>query len=224
MNYFSEQDIRDIVTNIVNQAGGGASRSGCAAQGQEILVEISARHVHLDRETMDILFGKGSELTPKRDLSQPGQFLSEERVKLVTAKGEISNVGVLGPLRPKTQVELSFTDARILGLKAPIRLSGDLDGSADVIIVGPKGVVTARNSTIVAKAHAHMTPADAKKYGVKDGEVVSLQLGDERKITMNEVLVRVSDSAGLAVHIDYDEANAANVSGSQIIGRLIKNR
>ena len=225
MNYFSEQDIRDIVTSIVTQAGGNkAARSGgCNAKGQEILVEISARHVHLDRETMDILFGKGSELTPKRDLSQPGQFLSEERVKLVTAKGEISNVGVLGPLRPQTQVELSFTDARILGLKAPIRLSGDLDNSADVIIIGPKGVAVAKNSTIIAKAHAHMTPADARNYGVKDGEIVSLELGDERKITMNNVLVRVSDSAGLAVHIDYDEANAANVSGSNIVGRLIKN-
>ena len=226
MNYFSENDIRDIVSRVIAQsgicAGGGERDSGEA--GKEIPVEISARHVHLTREAMDTLFGKGSELTRKRDLSQPGQFLAEERVKLVTARGQLSNVGILGPLRGENQVELSLTDARTLGVEAPICLSGDLEGAADVLIVGPKGVVTARESAIVAKAHVHMTPADAREYGVHDGEHVGIRLGTERAITLNDVIVRVRENYALAVHIDFDEANAAQVSGSHITGLLQKAR
>lgn len=227
MNYFSEKDIKDIVSSVLAQSGLGKAGTCCAAddgEGQEIPIEISARHVHLDRESLDILFGKDYKLTKKRDLSQTGQYLSEERVKLVTPRGQIASVGILGPLRSKNQVELSFSDARILGVKAPIRLSGDLEGAADVLIVGPKGVVTAKGSVIIAKAHVHMTAEDAANYGVVDGEHVSISMGADRKVTLNDVIVRIREDYVLAVHIDYDEANAANVSGGHIVGRLIKNR
>ena len=216
MNYYSENDIKQIVADVLASCGIGA-------QAMEIPVEISARHVHLSRADMDALFGANYNLTRKRDLSQPGQYLCEERVKLVTQSGEIANVAVLGPERKDTQVELSLTDARTLGIKAPIRLSGDLTGASDVVIVGPKGVIAAKGSVIIAKAHVHMTPADAKHYQVEHGQSVSVRMGTQRQITLNDVQVRVSPDFRLAVHIDYDEANAAQLSGSQIIGYLLKN-
>lgn len=222
MNYYSERDIRDIVTRVIADAGLVREKTR-KPEGQEIPVEISARHVHLTQEAVDVLFGKGYILTKKRSLSQPGQFLAEERVKLVTAKGQLNNIAILGPVRPENQVELSLTDARVLGVKAPICLSGDLEGAADVVIVGPKGVVTAERSVMVAKAHVHMTPADADTYGVENNERVSVRIGTERPVTLNDVIVRVRDDYALAVHIDFDEANAAQLSGDAI-GLLIKNR
>lgn len=221
MNYYSEQDIRDLVTRVLAQAGLGAADP---SQGPELPVEISARHVHLDRAALDALFGEGYELTKKRELSQPGQFLSEERVKLVTQRGQIDSVGILGPLREKTQVELSLTDARTLGIQAPIRLSGQLDGAADVLLVGPRGVVNARSAAIIARAHVHMTPEDARQYGVAHGESVGLRLDGDRTVTIENVVVRVSPEYRLAVHIDYDEANAAHLSGGHMTGQLLKNR
>ena len=221
MHYYSEKDIQDIVAGVLARTSLAA---GQAPQEKEIPVEISARHVHLRKADVEALFGKGYSLTRKRDLSQPGQYLCEERVKLVTEQGQIASVAVLGPERGDTQVELSLTDARSLGLKPPIRLSGDLSGACDVIIVGPRGVVTARGSVIVAKAHIHMTPQDARDYGVSDGEAVSIRLGQERSITLHDVLIRVNPQFRLAEHIDFDEANAAQVSGSKIIGRLIRSR
>lgn len=221
MHYYSEKDIQDIVAGVLARTSLAA---GQAPQEKEIPVEISARHVHLSKADVEALFGKGYSLTRKRDLSQPGQYLCEERVKLVTEQGQIASVAVLGPERGDTQVELSLTDGRSLGLKPPIRLSGDLSGACDVIIVGPRGVVTARGSVIVAKAHIHMTPQDARDYGVSDGEAVSIRLGQERSVTLHDVLIRVNPQFRLAVHIDFDEANAAQVSGSKIIGRLIRSR
>ena len=219
MNYYSEKDIRDIVASIVAQT----AVSPAADSAQTVPVEISARHVHLTREAVDKLFGAGYKLTPKRDLSQPGQFLSEERVKIVTRKGELDNIAVLGPERQAVQVELSMTDARALGLKAPIRLSGDLTGAADVIIIGPMGMIEAKGSAIVARAHLHMTPQDAQRYGVNNGEKVSIRMDTERPMTINDVEVRVSSTSKLAVHIDFDEANAAALSGDGQ-GWLIKGR
>lgn len=221
MHYYSEKDIQDIVAGVLARNGLTAPKSQA---GMEIPVEISARHVHLSKADVEILFGKGYTLTRKRDLSQPGQYLCEERVKLVTEQGQITSVAVLGPERSETQVELSLTDARGLGLKPPIRLSGDLSGACDVIILGPKGVVEAKGSVIAARAHIHMTPQDARNYGVADGEAVSIRLGQERGITLHDVLIRVSPQFCLAVHIDFDEANAAQVSGSKIVGSLIKSR
>ncbi|MBQ8390543.1 MAG: phosphate propanoyltransferase [Oscillibacter sp.] len=222
MNYFSEQDIRDIVSRVLASPAPAKVRPD--SPGKLIPVEISARHVHLTKEAVEVLFGKGYELTPKRELSQPGQYLCAERVKLVTAKGQLDNVAILGPVREENQVELSLTDARTLGVEAPIRLSGDLEGAADVLIVSSLGVVTAKKSVIVAKAHVHMTPADAKEYSVCDGEHVDIRMGTERPVTLNDVIVRVREDYALAVHIDFDEANAAQVRGSNITGHLIKSR
>jgi len=204
MNYWSEQDIRDIVAEVVAGAAKPACPSGC----EPIMVEVSARHVHLTREAMDILFGAGSELHQKRALSQPGEFLSDERVKLVTGKGEIASVAVLGPLRKAVQVELSMTDCRQLGVAAPVNLSGDLTGAGDVMLLGPAGYLMAKGSVIVAKAHIHMTPDDARRYGAKDGEHVRVRLSTGRPVTMDDVLVRVKPNFALAMHIDFDEANA----------------
>lgn len=220
MNYYSRNDIQDIVRSVL------AESTCCRSEesGQLIPLEISARHVHLTQEAVETLFGKGYQLTPKRPLSQPGQYLCEERVKLVTARGQIENVAILGPARPETQVELSLTDARTLGIEVPIRLSGDLSGAADVLIVTHLGVVTACKSAIAAKAHIHMTPADAKNYGVRDGERVDIRMGTERPVTMHDVIVRVREDYALAVHIDFDEANAAFLRGSNLTGHLIRKR
>ena len=181
----------------------------------EFPVEVSARHVHLTESAVEALFGKGAALTPKRPLSQPGQFLSAERVSLVTAKGRIDNVAVLGPVRPEIQTELAVTDCRKLGINAPLRISGDLKGAADCYIVGPKGMIHAEGSVIVAQAHIHITPAEAEPIGISDGQKVTVTIGGERPVTFENVICRVSDKAALAMHIDSDEANACCLSGSQ---------
>ena len=220
MNYYSEKDIQDIVARVIANSGLCCEKAPGNA-GMEVPVEISARHVHLDQAAVDVLFGPGYQIREKRPLSQPGQYLAEERIKLVTAKGEMSNVAILGPLRKAVQVELSLSDARALGIKAPVNQSGDLSGAGDVILIGPKGVVMAKGSVIVAKAHIHMTPADAEKYKVVDGEKVSVRMNTERPVTIDDVVVRVSKDFALAMHIDFDEANAALV-GNPATGILKK--
>ena len=221
MNYYSEQDIREIVAGVLAQSGVG--KTAAVPEGKAIPVEVSARHVHLTTEALETLFGKGYQLTRKRDLSQPGEFLAGERVKLVTRKGEMDNVAILGPVRKQVQVELSLTDARSLGLNVPVNLSGDLTGAADVVIVGPQGIVEAKGAAIAARAHVHMTPKDAQEYQVQDGQEVSIRLNTGRPITLDGVVVRVREDFQLAVHVDYDEANAASVSG-EITGFLLKGR
>ena len=183
------------------------------------LVEASGRHVHLTQQAIDVLFGEN--LHEKSSLSQPGQYASKERVRLVTAKGEIDNVVVLGPPRDAVQVEMSLTDARILGITIPVNLSGDLKGAADVILVGPKGIYNAVGSVIASKAHIHMTPADARLYGVEDGDSVAVRLETERPVTIDEVIIRVSDKFSLAMHMDYDEANACSYKKGDL-GYIIK--
>lgn len=224
MNYYSEQDIRDIVAHVLEQSGLTAAPAGaCAApeRGEPIPVEVSARHVHLTQEALDILFGKGYRLTPKKDLSQPGQFAAEEHVKLVTRKGEIESVSVLGPVRSKVQVELSATDAHVLGVKLPVRLSGDLAGAGDMLLIGPAGVYEAKECAIIARAHVHMTPEQAERWRVHDGQTLSVQMDTERPTTLDGVIARVSAEAGLAVHIDVDEANGAMVTGDTV-GYIVK--
>ena len=179
----------------------------------KVLVETSARHIHVSREALDILFGEGYELTPKKDLSQPGQFACEERVTVVGPKKELAGVSILGPVRPETQVELSLTDARSIGISAPVRESGDIKGSAGCKLVGPAGEVELTEGVIVAKRHIHMTPADAEKFGVADKEVVSVKLDSNgRSLIFGDVIVRVSPKYALAMHIDTDESNAAGMA------------
>lgn len=188
---------------------------------EKILVETSARHVHLTEADIETLFGKGATLTFKKDLSQPGQFACEERVELVGPKRSIANVIILGPARPASQVEVSFTDARTLGIDAPVRESGDIAGTPGCTIVGPCGKVVLKEGVIVAKRHIHMTPDDAANYGVADKEIVTLKIESGRTTVYDDVVVRVSPKFALAVHLDTDEANAACAFG-KCYGELIK--
>lgn len=188
----------------------------------KVLVETSARHVHLSEAHIEALFGKGATLTHKKDLSQPGQFACEERVKLVGPKKEIANVIILGPARPATQVEISYTDARTLGVDAPVRESGDVAGSAGCKIVGPAGEVEISEGVIVAKRHIHLTPDDAAKFGVEDKQVVSVKVANDSRTTVfGDVVCRVSPKFAAAMHIDTDEANAACAFGC-VYGEIIK--
>lgn len=186
-----------------------------------VLVETSARHVHVDRKTLDILFGEGYELTHKKDLSQPGQFACEERIQVVGTKGSFPSVSILGPIRPNTQVELSAADARSIGVKAPVRESGDIAGSGVCKLVGPKGEVEISEGVIIAKRHIHCTPEDAEKYGLSDKQVVNVKITSaERSLVFGDVVVRVSPKFGLAMHIDTDESNAAGVTPG-LMGEII---
>ena len=187
----------------------------------KVLVETSARHVHLTENDIETLFGKGATLTHKKDLSQPGQFACEERVTLEGPKKSIPNVIILGPARPATQVELSFTDARTLGINAPVRESGDVAGSAPLRIVGPAGTVELAEGAIIAKRHIHLTPEDAANFGVSDKEVVCLKVESERTTVFDDVVVRVSPKFSAAAHLDTDEANAACAFGV-CYGEIIK--
>ena len=175
-----------------------------------VLVETSARHVHVSHRVLGILFGEGYQLTWKKDLSQPGQFACEERVQVIGPKGSFPAVSILGPERPETQVELSASDARSIGVKAPIRESGDLKGSAPCKLIGPKGEVELNDGVIIAKRHVHMTPEDSEKYGIENGQIVSVKVEtDGRSLIFGDVVARVSPKYALAMHIDTDESNAA---------------
>lgn len=188
----------------------------------KVLVETSARHVHVTKEDLKILFGENASLTKKKDLSQPGQFACEERVTIVGPKKSLPNVSILGPERGKTQVELSMTDARSIGIVAPIRESGDLDGSGACKIVGPCGEVEISEGVIVAKRHIHATPADAEAMGLSDKQIVNVKVdSDGRSLVFGDVVVRVSPKFALAMHIDTDESNAACV-GPNTYGEIIK--
>ncbi|MBQ6850417.1 MAG: phosphate propanoyltransferase [Oscillospiraceae bacterium] len=186
----------------------------------KVLIETSARHIHLSQEHVDILFGAGHQLTHKKDLSQPGQFACEERVTVVGPKRELKNVSILGPVRKESQVELSATDARSIGLNAPVRESGVLEGSAPCKLVGPAGEVDLEYGVIVAKRHIHITPEDAQAFGVSDKEIVKVKAdSDGRSLIFDDVVVRVSASYATAMHIDTDEANAC---GGATVGEIVK--
>ena len=178
----------------------------------QFIVETSARHVHVTQETLEILFGAGHTLTPIKNLSQPGQFASEEQVDVVGPKNTIKRVRILGPVRPENQVELALTDARTIGVTAPVRESGDVAGSGACKLVGPCGEVELKEGVIAAKRHIHMTPEDAAVYNVKDKDVVSVKVippVEGRALIFGDVVVRVSPKFSLAMHIDTDESNAA---------------
>ena len=181
-------------------------------------LEASGRHVHLTKEQARTLFGHG--LTPKRPLSQPGQFLSQERVTVRGPKGEFANVAVLGPERQEGQVEISLTDARALGIPAPIRLSGDIEGTPGAELLGPKGRVTLLQGVVAAKRHIHLTPEAAKAFGVENGQTVRLKTYTERPLIFEDVAVRVSPRFAPYAHLDYDEANACGFRAGDL-GRIL---
>lgn len=189
---------------------------------KEFIIETSARHVHVTKETLAKLFGKDAALEVKKMLSQPGQFASAQKVKVVGPKGEL-NCTILGPERNADQVEVSFTDARTLGIVPPIRESGDVKGSAGCKLVGPAGEVELAEGVIVAKRHIHMTPADAESFDVQNGQIVNVKVTTEtgRGLVFGDTVVRVSPSYALAMHIDTDECNAGALSG-EIHGTIVK--
>lgn len=189
---------------------------------EKFIVETSARHVHVTQEHLEILFGKGHELTKKKDLSQPGQFACEERVTVVGPKKELANVSILGPVRPETQVELSATDARSIGISAPIRESGDIAGSGACKLIGPSGEIEISEGVIVAKRHIHLTPSDAEELGVTDKQVVWVKVETpERSAILGDVVCRVSEKYARAMHIDTDESNAIGAP-RELYGTIVK--
>lgn len=188
----------------------------------KFIVETSARHVHVTQEALEVLFGAGATLTKKKDLSQPGQFASEQRVTIVGPKKELPNVSILGPCRNAVQVELSATDARSIGITAPIRESGDLAGSAPCKVVGPCGEIEISEGVIVAKRHIHLTPEDAETLGVKNGDNVWVRVDTpERSAILGDTVCRVSSSYATAMHIDTDESNAIGAP-RELYGEIVK--
>lgn len=184
-------------------------------KGASIPIGVSNRHIHLSRSDMDVLFGAGSNLTRSKDLRQPGQYACDEQVTIRGPKGELNRVRVLGPLRGETQVEISVSDGFVLGIPAPVRESGQLEGTPGIEIIGPKGTVKKNSGVIAALRHIHMSPGDAEHFGVKDKDLVKVEVGDKsRSATLNGVLVRVSDGYVLEMHLDVDEANAVGATNS----------
>ena len=181
-------------------------------------LEASGRHVHVTKEQALTLFGHS--LTPKRELSQPGQYLANERVKVVGPKGEFDNVAVLGPERKEGQVEISLTDGRTLGIDPPVRLSGKVENTPGVTLIGPNGQVRLQQGVIVAQRHIHMTPEDAKTMGVQDKQSVRLQTYTNRPVVFDDVTIRVSPDFRTRVHLDYDEANACGFQNGDL-GRIL---
>lgn len=210
----TEEQVRQLIAGVVNQF---LEEQHLPPQ---VPVEASARHVHLSQADVEALFGPGHQLTPKRDLSQPGQFLAEERVSIVTGKGEFRNVAVLGPARSQTQVELSLTDAKALGLNAPLRQSGDTADCPGVCLLAGSRVLQTGPAALVAQNHIHMTPAQAAAWSLRDGQRVRVALNTARPIVFPDVVVRVRADFALAMHIDFDEANACALQAGAV-GRIL---
>lgn len=189
--------------------------------GYKVEIGISNKHLHLCQADIEKLFGAGHELTPKKDLVQPGQFACEERVDIVGPKNTLKNIRVLGPARPETQVELAMTDARSIGISAPIRESGKLDGTPGCKLVGPEGEVELEKGVIVALRHVHLSPEQAEEAGVKDKDIVKLKIEGERAVVYDNVLIRSGDGHFREAHLDTDEGNAA-CCGSDTVAEIIK--
>ncbi|MBA7577911.1 phosphate propanoyltransferase [Candidatus Atribacteria bacterium 1244-E10-H5-B2] len=210
-----EQDYKKLVDMITETIYKEIKPKEESPHLYSIPAEISNHHVHLTRDSLDILYGKDYELTKLRDLSQPGEFASNERVSIVGANMKvIEKVRILGPLREYTQAELSITDGYFLGLDLPTRVSGNIKGSPPIIFIGPKGVLTLSEGAIRAARHIHMTPKDAEHCQVKNGDRVKVEVSGEHGVIYKDVVIRVSQKSKLAFHLDTDEANAGNVKGS----------
>lgn len=210
------QAITEAVIKAVN-----AQKTEKSAEG-DIPVGVSNRHIHLTKEDMETLFGAGYELTHLKDLSQPGQYACKETLTIVgPSLRPIENVRVLGPLRKASQVEISRTDSFTLKVKPPVRESGSLAGSAPITIIGPKGVVSLKEGCIIANRHIHMSPEDGAKYGVNDGDYVTVDAVGERRTRFYDVQIRVSDKFRLEMHLDTDDANAAGLNGKSLV-KIVK--
>lgn len=199
------------ITTLVTQE---LSRQGVLMKNK-VPVGISARHIHLEQAHLEVLFGKNYQLTPFKDLSQPNQFACHEKLTLKGPKGDIHNVRILGPLRAKTQVEISRTDGRQLGVNPPVRSSGDLKGAAPITLIGPKGEITVDRCCIIADRHIHMTPKDAKMFNVVDKQKVSVIIPGEKSGVMDQVTIRVNSDYALDMHIDTDDGNAFGLNGNE---------
>lgn len=211
----SKEQIAELVKKVIEQIENGES-------DDLIPVGVSNRHIHLTEEDLETLYGKGYKLTPLKELSQPGQYACKELLTLIgPSLRPIENVRVLGPLRKKSQVEISATDSYLLKVKPPVRESGNVSGSAGIRIIGPKGVVELDEGCIVANRHIHMSPSDAARFGVKDGDKVTVDVVGKRRTRWYDVQIRVSPDFNLEMHVDTDDANAAGIgNGSKV--RIVK--
>ncbi len=216
INNIMEGVIKGVIEQLKTEAPHVSVSTGVC---EPIPVELSARHVHLSEQDALELFGKP--LTPVRELSQPGQYLCEERVRLIGPKGVMDNVAVLGPARSASQVEISNTEARTLGIKAPVRQSGDVSGTPGIILASQTGIVGLEEGVIVAARHIHMSPEDGDKFGVKDNDRVSVRLESDRPVILEDVVCRVNPSFKLAMHIDPDEGNSAGWNKS-VTGKIVR--
>ena len=215
MNY-TEQELKALVSRVVESVKGTDTSKG------DIPIGISNRHIHLTREHVDILFGKGYQLTKIKDLSQPGQYACKEQLTIIgPSMRAIEGVRVLGPERKASQVEISRTDSYVLKLKPPVRESGDIKGSSPITIIGPKGIVTLTEGCIIANRHIHMSVDESERFGVRDGDYVDVELCGERRSLFYDVQIRVHKDFRLEMHIDTDDANAAGVANG-FCGKLIK--
>lgn len=211
----NEQALQSIVEEIVSKL------KDSSIQDHSIPMAVSARHCHVSQKDLEILFGTGYQLTKKADLSQPGQFAANETITIAGPRGSLEKVRILGPARNMTQVEVSRTDSFKLGLKPPLRESGNIEGSSPVTLIGPKGSLYKKEGLIIAQAHIHMNPEDAEGFGVKNGEYVKVEIEGERPISFEKVLIRISPRYRLEMHIDTDEANAGLIAG-KTAGRLVR--
>lgn len=213
----NQQLIEQIVGEVLGQLG----KNPTQLPERAVPIAVSARHVHLQPEHVEVLFGAGYELTQRSELSQPGQFAANETVMIAGPKSSIERVRILGPVRKATQVEVSFTDAMKLGVKPPLRESGNIEGSAPITLIGPKGSVHIEQGLIIAQSHIHMGTQDAQRFGVQDGEYVTVEADGIRPISFRNVRIRVNERYRLEMHIDTDEANAGFITQGTI-GRLVK--
>ncbi|MFH1453786.1 MAG: phosphate propanoyltransferase [Armatimonadota bacterium] len=204
-----EKIIKEVVDEVVNKISEQTKVSPAGFNEYNIPIGVSNRHLHVSREDLDILFGQGYSLTNIKDLSQPGQFACEETVTLIGPKGVKEKVRILGPVRKNTQVEISITDSYQLGVSPAVRESGDIEGTPGISVSGPRGVVKLEKGAIIAKRHIHMTPEEADLFGVRDKQVVAVEIAGPRKLIFDNVIVRISKDFKLDLHIDTDEANAA---------------
>jgi putative phosphotransacetylase len=213
----NQQAIQAIVEEVVSRL----TQTASPARELSIPMAVSARHVHLSQADLEALFGEGYQLTKKADLSQPGQFAANESITIVGPRGSLEKVRILGPARQLTQVEVSQTDSIKLGLKPPLRESGDIKNSSPITLVGPNGSLYKKEGLIIAQAHIHMTPEDALQFGVENGEYVKVEVDGPRPVTLGKVLIRVSPRYKLEMHVDTDEANAGFIS-RKTAGKLVK--